>query len=170
MELTTEKQTIQAAIDSANADLNQIEKVVEADNRIQELVEEKTKMAVEFTVTAKHLHLIERFIKLKSMMLTDSINSRFRFVKFELFQDLINGGVEPICEATLKGVPYGSLNNAGRIQAGLDIIETFGNFYHFRPVIFVDGRESVTEIPEMTAQVISLVVSPEDKKLRVVTA
>lgn len=33
--------------------------------------------------------------------------------------------------------------------------------------MFCDNRESVTDLPEMGCQVISLVVSPEDKTLRV---
>jgi hypothetical protein len=35
--------------------------------------------------------------------------------------------------------------------------------------VFVDNREAVTELPSMSCQLISLVVSPEDKVLRVET-
>jgi len=111
--------------------------------------------------------LIEQFIKVKVSMLEERINDKFAFVSFRLFKDQINEGVREVCEVTVDGVPYGSLNNAARIQAGLDIINTMSEHYKFSPNIFIDNRESVTSIPEVGAQVISLIVSEQDKTLRV---
>ena len=142
--------------------------VEDADKRIAELSLEQKTLAAQFEETAKHLNLIETFIRKKASMLEDHINSKFRIVKFRLFREQINGGIEEICEAEVDGVPYNALNHAKRIHAGLDIIRTVGNHYNFRPVVFVDGKESLTTLPEMDCQVICLHVSEPDKKLRVV--
>lgn len=72
------------------------------------------------------------------------------------------------CDTLFAGVPYGSgLNNAARINVGLDIINTLSEFYQFTAPIVIDNAESVTKIIETIGQQIKLVVSEEDKKLRV---
>lgn len=164
--LNTELAAINNAIIEQEQAMARIEQALAADTRSSELKADEERLSREFAETERHLYLIETFIRAKVSALTDAINSKFKLVKFQLFKDQINGGVEEICEATVGGVPYNGLNHAAKIQAGLDIINTFSEHYGFYPVIFVDGRESVTELPPMKAQVISLVVSPEDKELR----
>ncbi|MBT7632048.1 MAG: hypothetical protein HN597_20470, partial [Desulfobacula sp.] len=58
------------------------------------------------------------------------------------------------------------LNNAARINVGLDIIKTLSDFYGFRGPVFIDNAESVNEITPMDCQVINLVVS-RDQELTV---
>ena len=85
----------------------------------------------------------------------------------EPFEEQINGGIAECCEVTVNGVGYSSgLNNGARIQAGLDIIRTLQEHEGFYPPVWVDNAESVTVLPEMKCQVIRLVVSEPDKKLR----
>lgn len=146
-----------------------IDAAVKADERLAELTAEKKTLAAQFEESERHLFLIETFIRLKASLLEDNINSRFRIVKFRLFRDQINGGLEEICEAEVNGVPYSDLNHAARVHADLDIINTFGDHYGFHPVVFIDGKESVTELPEMQCQVICLQVSEADKVLRIVS-
>jgi len=165
--LNAEKSEIDSKITEQNKLMSQLEQSQAIDLRVAELKEQEKKLAGEFEVLAKHLFLIEQFIKAKVSLLEDSINGLFTNVQFELFRDQINGGIEEICQATVGGVPYHSVNHAAKIAAGCEILEVVGRYYNFFPVTFIDGRESVTELPAMTAQVVSLVVSPEDKKLRV---
>lgn len=76
--------------------------------------------------------------------------------------------LKEVCETTFNGVPYSSnLNNAARINVGLDIINTLSKHYGVQAPIFVDNAESVTKLIDIDAQVISLVVSEGDKELRV---
>lgn len=58
------------------------------------------------------------------------------------------------------------LNNAMKINAGLDIINTLTDYYNFKAPIFIDNRESVNEIVDVESQVINLIVS-KHKNLRV---
>lgn len=73
-----------------------------------------------------------------------------------------------MCETLYEGVPYGSgLNNAAKINVGLDIINTLSEHYGILAPIFVDNAEAVTKFINVDAQLISLVVSEKDKQLRV---
>jgi len=137
------------------------------DRRIAELQDQESELAKEFEKLERELYLIEEYIKTKAELLTDKINSKFRLAEFKLFETQINGGINPICETTYKGVPWGSLNSAGKVQVGLDIIRTLQEHYQFRPPVWIDNRESIVELPEMDCQVISLIVSEKDKTLRV---
>lgn len=146
-----------------------IDTAVKADERLAELTAEKKTLAASFEESERHLYLIETFIRLKASLLENHINDRFRIVKFRLFRDQINGGLEEICEAEVNGVPYSDLNHAARVHADLDLIETFGDYYGKHPVVFIDGKESVTELPSMHCQTICLQVSEQDKALRIVS-
>ena len=100
-------------------------------------------------------------------MLDDKINSRFKFARFKLFETNINGGITEVCETTYKGVPYsGGLNNGARILVGLDIINTLSEYYNFSAPIFIDNAEAVTEEIKANGQIIKLVVSEQDKKIK----
>ena len=88
-------------------------------------------------------------------------------VKFKLFNNLVNGGLEECCEPLVNGVPFSSnLNTAAKINAGVDIINTLSDYYNFYAPIFIDNRESVNDLIETESQVINLIVS-KDKELKV---
>lgn len=109
----------------------------------------------------------EEFIRTKVELLEETVNKKFKYVTFKLFNNLNNGGLEECCEPVVNGVPFTSnLNTAAKINAGIDIINTLSNHYDFRAPIFVDNRESVNELIDTSSQVISLIVS-KDKELRV---
>ncbi len=59
------------------------------------------------------------------------------------------------------------MNNGRQINVGIDIINTLSKHYSFTAPIFADNAESVTEIIPTPAQLIRLVVSKPDKKLRI---
>ncbi|MEL1208735.1 ATPase, partial [Staphylococcus epidermidis] len=74
------------------------------------------------------------------------------------------------CVCTVEGVEYnGGLNNAARINVGLDVINTLSTHYGITAPIFIDNAESVTDIIPTEAQQIQLVVSGQDKTLRMET-
>ena len=123
--------------------------------------------AAEKADVEKMLYLLDDFIKYKLDKISDSINSQFEMVNFILFKSQLNGGLAETCECQYNGIPFGSLNSAARIQCGLDIIRTLQRMYGVFVPVFVDNRESCTNIPTMDCQIISLVVSPTDKDLRI---
>jgi len=135
--------------------------------RIAELGAEEKTLAKELEELDEQLYLTDEFTKTKVNLLESSINSKFKMARFKMFEVQINGGIKECCETVYEGVPYSDLNNAARINIGLDIINTLSEHYNFSAPIFVDNRESVTKLTDVNAQVISLVVSEQDKKLRV---
>jgi DNA repair exonuclease SbcCD ATPase subunit len=166
--LRNDIQSIQMDIRSKESDLIKFVQVDGGQKRITELSNQEKMLAAEFEKLDSELFLIESFIRAKVGLLEDRINSKFKYARFKLFETQINGGLNECCETLIKGVPFGSgLNNAAKINSGLDIINTLSKFYGFQPVIFVDNAESVTELIKTEAQVIRLVVSEPDKTLRI---
>ncbi|NIK12841.1 AAA family ATPase [Alkalibacillus almallahensis] len=150
------------------ADLSKLEQAETSQKRIAELEQQEKDLAAEFEQLEEELYLAEEFIRTKVNLLEGKINDKFKYARFKLFKENINGGLEETCETLYEGVPYSSgLNNAARINVGLDIINTLSDHYGFNAPIFVDNAEAVTELIDTNAQTISLVVSEQDKALRV---
>ena len=140
----------------------------QGEKRINELEAQQGVLAEEFEKLEEELYLIDLFIRTKVTLLTERINSKFKFARFKLFEEQINGGISEVCETTYNGVPYSSgLNNAARINVGLDIINTLSEHYNFAPPVFIDNAEAVTELIPVEGQLISLIVSGKDKTLRI---
>jgi len=159
---------LEQQIMQAESVLADIERFKLGEKRIQELKDQERNLAKEYEKLEEELYLTEQFIRTKVNLLEEKINSRFKYARFKLFDVQINGGVVECCETLYNGVPYSSgLNNAARINVGLDIINTLSEHYGFEAPIFVDNREAVTRLIETRAQVISLIVSEPDKKMRV---
>ncbi|MBD8037122.1 AAA family ATPase [Solibacillus sp. A46] len=151
-----------------NAELGQLANAENQRKRITELEAEQQRLAAEYEVLEGNLFLIETFTRKKVEMLTERINSKFKYARFKLFEEQVNGGLNEVCETLYEGVPYGSgLNNAAKINVGLDIINTLSEHYGILAPIFVDNAEAVTKFIDVDAQLISLVVSEKDKQLRV---
>lgn len=160
-----------AEIEEMERDLAKFDGVRRAQMRVVELEKQERELAAEYERLQHELFLCEEFTKTKVSMLDAKINSKFKLARFRLFEDQINGGIKEVCDTLYKGVPYdGGLNNAARINVGLDIINTLGAHYGFSAPIFVDNAEAVTRLIDTDAQVIRLVVSEKDKKLRIETA
>jgi DNA repair exonuclease SbcCD ATPase subunit len=149
-------------------ELSKFEQKDKSIKRIDELKQQERNLAAEFERLEQELYLTEEFTKSKVNLLEEKINSRFKLARFKMFEEQINGGIQPCCETIYNGVPYSSgLNNGHRIVVGLDIIQTLSEHYNFNAPIFIDNQESVTKLPEINSQVVSLIVSEPDKKLRV---
>ncbi|OEH86224.1 hypothetical protein BHU72_11860 [Desulfuribacillus stibiiarsenatis] len=152
------------------SDLMKFEQVKSATKRIDELKAEERNLAEEFEKLEHELYLVEEFTRVKVAMLDEKINKKFKLARFKMFETQVNGGLQEVCETLYNGVPYSSgLNNAARINVGIDIINTLSQHYGFNAPIFIDNRESVTKLAESNSQLISLIVSGLDKKLRVET-
>ena len=133
--------------------------------RIEELQEEQKKLVVEFEELEHALYLTDLFIKTKVSMLDKKINSKFRIAQFRLFETQVNGGLSECCDVLYDGVAR--MSNSQEIKVGLDVIRTLSKHYGISTPIFVDNCESITELPPMDGQVIRLIVSAEDKELRI---
>lgn len=139
--------------------------------RIAELSAKEKELSKQYEELERGIYLCEVFTKTKVSLLDDKINSKFKSVRFRLFQEQLNGGIKDDCEVMIptedgRMVPFTFANNAARINAGLEIIDTLSKHWNLAMPVFIDNAESVTRILKMDTQVIRLVVSEPDKKLR----
>ncbi|MBO2942777.1 AAA family ATPase [Paenibacillus sp. F411] len=156
-------------VSELEADKVKIMNAAATNKRIAELAEQERRLAAEYEQLEHELFLTEEFTRTKVSLLESKINSQFKYARFRLFEEQLNGGLNDVCKTLYNGVPYdGGLNNAARINVGLDIINTLSEHYGFSAPIFIDNAESVTQLIQTDAQIIRLVVSEEDKQLRVV--
>lgn len=166
-DLKLRKSELQTEIQNLKSSLQANEQIANANKRIADLQVEESKLAQEIANIEKVQYTIENFIKLKVDTIENRINKKFSLVKFKLFEDQINGGQVETCEALVNGVPFSSLNTASKINAGIDIINTLCEFYNVSAPIFIDNRESVVKLLDSNSQIINLIVSESDKKLRI---
>ena len=135
--------------------------------RVEQLREDARNAAECLEAIEKMLYLMEEYSRYKTRFVEDSINGLFRIARFRLFREQANGGIEDRCDVVHEGVPYISVNNGMKINLGIDIINTLSVAYGVRVPLFVDNAESVTKLENCNSQIIRLVVSENDKELRV---
>lgn len=162
-ELTQEKVEFEnvKAIESSNKHL---------DDAIRKLRMQEDNLLDEKEEYVHQNQVLKAFITTRVKMLTENVNNKFNIAEFKLFNQLVNGELEETCVTTVDGVEYsGGLNNAARINVGLDIINTLSQHYKITAPIFIDNAESITDIIPTEAQQIQLIVSGQDKNLRMET-
>lgn len=138
------------------------------EKRISQLKEQEKTLAAEFEKLEGELFLLDQFTRSKVSMLEERINSKFKLVRFKMFNILISGALEDCCEATYKGVPWtNDLNTAAKLNTGIDVINVLSEYFGLTCPLFLDNRDLVSKIIDTESQVINLYVSEADKSLRV---
>lgn len=165
-ELKEKKRNLVNDLEEINKKIALFENNKKIDERIEELGEEERNISINIAKYEKTLFLCEEFIRTKVELSEGLINKKFKNIKFKLFNELINGGLEETCEILCEGVPYSNANSASKINAGIEVINTLSNFYGVQAVIFIDNAESINEIAETNSQIVKLIVS-KDKELKV---
>lgn len=166
--INSEIEDLQSQLIECEKQIALSQKNVEIDERISELQAELKEVGVKIASQEKIQYLLDEFIKYKLNKISGGINSMFDGVNFKLFDIQLNGGVKEVCECTVNGIPYGSLNNGHRIVAGLQIIKALQKMYGVYLPIFIDNAESLNDfnIPDMNCQLIKLKVA-DNKDLRI---
>lgn len=153
----SELYTIQSTISAQERDLE----------RIKELKEEQSKLADEYEKLESMEDKLNTFTTSKVHLVEEKIADKFKFARFKLFEEQLNGGLEEKCVTTFDGVPYDKgLNTEAKINVGLDIINTLSKHYDFIAPIIIDNSESVSDLFETVGQQIRLTVSKENKELK----
>lgn len=136
--------------------------------RIAELQAEQRTAAAEVEQMDRLIAMCEEFTRYRVQAITESVNSRFRLTRWRLFTELVNGGLVDCCEPMDRnGSTFEGTNNAMKINIGMDIIDTLSVHFGRRVPLFVDNAESVTHLQPIGSQVVRLVVSEQDKELRI---
>lgn len=156
--------------DSINANkvwLADRERIANNNKRIAELEKEYQESQAQLAELEGTEYNIQQFSKARIEQVESRINGMFSLVKFKMFEQQINGGEIETCEATVNGVPFSDLNDAMKINAGLDIINAISRANGIVAPIFIDNRESVCEIVPGLAQIVNLIVDVNCKTLKI---
>jgi len=158
--------TLKAEIAELQAQMGKKDYIEQNEKRIKELEEQLRTASAELARLEGTEYTINQFTRTRIEMLEERINAMFSSVRFKLFDTQINGGEVETCQATWNGVPYADLNNAMKINAGLDIINAICKSENVSAPIFIDNAEAVNELLPTDSQMIRLVVS-DDNNLRI---
>ena len=148
-------------------ELNKFAEIKRIEARVSELEAKQAELSEEKMKLDEASYLMDEFVKAKVNMLEESINARFKLARFKMFNIMLNGNVEECCETTYKGVPYRSMNNAARINVGLDIINALTSYYKVNAPVFIDNAEAVTDFIPVNSQTIKLIVDESKPQLTV---
>lgn len=135
--------------------------------RVNELQAEQQRLSSRYEELENLTYLIEDFTREKVRQLEEKISANFKYARFKMYDEQINGGLVETCEVMADNVPYTDLNNAAKINIGLDIINTFSRQANITVPIFIDNAEAVTKFIDTDSQVIKLVVDSNYKELEV---
>lgn len=136
--------------------------------RIADLQAEQRTAAAEVEQMDRLIAMCEEFTRYRVQAITESVNSKFRLTRWRLFTEQVNGGLADCCEPMdMNGSTFEGTNNAMQINIGMDIIDTLSAHFGRRVPLFVDNAESVTHLQPIGSQVVRLVVSEQDKELRI---
>ena len=129
------------------------------DEKINNYLAQEKELAKIFEEQQRKIFLADEYTRIYTSLVQDKINDLFKTVDFRLFETQVNGEIKETCEVTVNGVPYPSVNNAGKINAGLDVINSLSEHFEKRVPIFVDNAESITDILEVKSQIVKLYVT-----------
>nr|DAL04175.1 MAG TPA: chromosome partition protein [Caudoviricetes sp.] len=129
------------------------------DEKIKNYLQQEKELAKIFEEQQRKLYLCDEYIRIYTSLVQNKINDLFKTVDFRLFETQVNGEIKETCEVTVSGVPYPSVNNAGKINAGLDVINSLSKHFEKRVPIFVDNAESITDILPVESQIVKLYVA-----------
>lgn len=151
-------------LDVLKAKLSNKEQIDKINVRIAELKEQEKTLAQQISTIEKTEFVVQEFNTAKVKELDNRLTQLFPMVQFRLFNPLINGGVEPACEMMVNGVNFSDVNTAGKINAGLSIINVLVDYYNVSAPIFIDNKESINNpITCDKSQVVYLTVSNDSK-------
>ena len=163
-ELRQAKQVFADNISELKVRLSKRDVIAQNNARIAELETMLQQQSAELAELEGIEFTMAQFSKAKVNAVEDRINAMFQTVRFKMFEQQINGGEVETCEATVDGVPFSDLNNAAKINAGLDIINAICRSEGVYAPIFIDNAESVNELLPTQSQMVRLIVT-EDEEL-----
>jgi DNA repair protein SbcC/Rad50 len=163
---TAAKEVIQAELKDLIQRLNNKEFIERASSRITELGGEQQRLSQLLADLEKIEFNISEFVRAKTRVVEEKINSMFSIVRFKMFDQQVNGEVAETCEIMVDGVPWAELNNAMKINSGVDVMKTLSNHYGIYPPCWFDNAEALNEIIPMDTQTIKLYVT-DDKTLTI---
>ena len=132
-------------------------------NRIEELRASEKTLLQERAYAQRKLATAERLTKERMTAVEGRVNKLFTLVRFQMFEPTATTGDEkPGCTCWVGEAKYADKNKAGKVNAGLDIINAFCRYYGVHAPIFIDNAESINDFIPTESQLVLLQVSTEN--------
>ena len=120
--------------------------IEQAEKRIAELEEEMHKLAAQKLQLEIDKAMCRDFEVAKMNMITDKVNCMFKIVRWKMFARQVNGEEIPACICLCGGVPWTDANEAGKLNAGIDVAYTLSTQSGISAPMFIDGAEKSLDI------------------------
>lgn len=168
IELKNKKERLSSEVESLLRELAKEDNIAKVARRRAELEAEDARLSDEIAELDGILYEIQKYAKARINIVEEMVSSRFKYVRWKMYEpNLTNDGEKEICECLVDGVPVSrNVNLAGRINAGIDIINALSSWLGLSVPLWIDGKESVTSLIDTDAQLITLQVA-EKQPLRV---
>lgn len=164
--LIQEKKELQNKLESVISKLSLSANNKFIDEKIQAYMQQEKELAKKYEEQQRKIWLCDEYTRIYTSLVQGKINNLFSTINFRLFDTQVNGELKEVCDAMVNGVPYADVNNAGKINAGLDVINSLGKYLGKSVPVFVDNAESVNKLLDIESQIVKLYVS-KDKTLKV---
>lgn len=165
--ITARQGELREIISSLNLRLSKKAEIENKQKRIEELEEQTLKLNNSIAELEGVEMTIMEFSKARATLIESRVNGMFKLVKFKMFDMQVNGAEVETCVATVNGVPYNDgLNQAAKVNAGVDIINAISEHLGVCAPIVIDNSESINELIPTRSQLIRLVVT-NDKQLTI---
>lgn len=165
-ELVVRKCVLNEGIDTINRQLATRDQRLKILALIDGINEEQKDLVRQLSELERKEDVARKYQDRQNAILEERINEHFKLVQWKMFRTVNNGGDpfdEPFCECYVDGVAYhDGLNQAARLNAGLDICETLCRHYKISAPIIIDNSESTLNILKTTGQQVRLEVSDCD--------
>lgn len=162
-EYQEKKKSLNVRRDALNKRLAARDEIARCAKEIESLTEKGKALSQQIANLEKEEYVVQEFTRTKIDECESRINGLFHNVTFRLFDKTFEGNIYETCIPLVDGVPFGSANTAGQVNAGLDIINTLCRFHGICAPIFIDNRESVNNLIPTESQIINLVVTTDNK-------
>lgn len=128
--------------------------------RIEELQGIERTLLQERATAQQKIAVADRLTRARMTAVEERVNKLFTMVRFQMFEPTLTTGDEkPGCTCWVGDVKYNDKNKAGKVNAGLDIINAFCRYHGVRAPIFIDNAESINTFIPTESQLILLKVS-----------
>ena len=168
IDMRNRKERLSLEVETLLRELAKEDNIDKVDRRRSELEAEDARLSDEIAELDGVLYEIQKYTKARINMVEETVSGRFRYVRWKMYEaNLTNDGEKEICECLVDGVPVSrNVNLAGRINAGIDIINALSSWLGLSVPLWIDGKESVTSLIDTDAQLITLQVV-ENEPLKV---
>ncbi len=169
LKMKNSKEQLKSEISSLTFQLAKEQDIAKVEARREELKKQNADLAAKIAELDGVLFEIATYQKAYINAVEDKVSSMFKLVRWKMYQpNVSNDGEQEICECLVNGVPVSTnVNTAGAVNAGIDIINALSNWLEISVPLWIDGKESVTNLLYTDAQVITLSVV-ENQPLTVV--